>query len=180
MMASPSASTLTMGFRDSMRRIASTVTIITSSDHDRHHGMTVTAVTSVSMDPPSLLVCLNNRTRLHDIMGQARRFCVNVLHNEQAELSAAFSGALPPEERFEKGAWRKAEDGLGFLEDAQANIFCRKVAAIPYGTHTIFIGDVVEVRLGEAVEPLIYQNATYRAFSLSAAERGISSQASGS
>ena len=70
MVASPSASTLTMGFRDSMRRIASTVTIITATDHDRHHGMTVTAVTSVSMEPPSLLVCLNNRTRLHDIMGQ--------------------------------------------------------------------------------------------------------------
>ncbi len=176
MVASPAASTLTMRFRDSMRRIASTVTIITSSDHDRHHGMTVTAVTSVSMDPPSLLVCLNNRTRLHDIMGQARRFCVNVLHNEQAELSAAFSGALPPEERFERGAWRKAEDGLGFLEDAQANIFCRKVAAIPYGTHTIFIGEVVDVHLGEAVEPLIYQNATYRMFSLgpeqSAASKG--------
>jgi alkylation response protein AidB-like acyl-CoA dehydrogenase/flavin reductase (DIM6/NTAB) family NADH-FMN oxidoreductase RutF len=168
-----------MGFRDAMRRIASTVTIVTATDHDRHHGMTVTAVTSVSMEPPSLLVCLNNRTRLHDIMGQARRFCVNVLHDEQAEVSVAFSGALPPEERFDKGAWRNAEDGLGFLEDAQANIFCRKVAAIPYGTHTIFVGQVVEVRLGDAVEPLIYQNATYRGFSLVGGNQQLALPASG-
>jgi flavin reductase (DIM6/NTAB) family NADH-FMN oxidoreductase RutF len=157
---------LTKAFRDAMRRMASTVTIITATDYERHHGMTVTAVTSVSMDPPSILVCLNSRTRLHDIMGQARRFCVNVLHTEQAELSTAFSGALPAEERFEKGAWRKADDGLGFLEDAQANIFCQKMAAIPFGTHTIFIGQVVDVRLGEAVEPLIYQNASYRVSSV--------------
>ncbi len=95
-------------------------------------------------------------------MGQARRFCVNVLHTEQAELSTAFSGALPAEERFDKGAWQKTEDGLGFLLDAQANMFCQKMAAIPFGTHTIFIGQVLEVRLGEAVEPLIYQNASYR------------------
>jgi flavin reductase (DIM6/NTAB) family NADH-FMN oxidoreductase RutF len=156
------AADLTTAFRDAMRRMASTVTIITATDFGRHHGMTVTAITSVSLDPPSLLICLNNRTRLHDIMGQARRFCVNVLHTEQAELSVAFSGALPAEERFDKGAWQKTEDGLGFLTDAQANLFCQKMAAIPFGTHTIFIGQVVEVRLGDAAEPLIYQNASYR------------------
>jgi flavin reductase (DIM6/NTAB) family NADH-FMN oxidoreductase RutF len=156
------ASELASGFRQAMRRMASTVTIITATDHDRHHGMTVTAVSSVSMEPPSLLVCLNNRTRLHDIMGQARRFCVNVLHDEQAELSIAFSGSVPAEERFDKGVWEKTADGLGFLVDAQANIFCEKMAAIPIGTHTIFVGQVIEVRLGDAVEPLIYQNASYR------------------
>lgn len=165
-MAEPAiAANLTTAFRDAMRRMASTVTIITATDFGRHHGMTVTAVTSVSMDPPSLLVCLNNRTRLHDIMGQAKRFCVNVLHAEQAELSVAFSGAIPAEERFDKGVWQKTEDGLGFLTDAQANVFCQKMAAIPFGTHTIFIGQVLDVRQGDAVEPLIYQNASYRVFS---------------
>jgi flavin reductase (DIM6/NTAB) family NADH-FMN oxidoreductase RutF len=160
-----SGADLAIDFRNAMRRMASTVTIITASDSGRHHGMTATAVTSVSMDPPSLLVCLNNRSRLHDIIGTASRFCVNVLHTEQAELSVAFSGAVPAEERFEKGAWQRTEDGVGFLTDAQANLFCQKVAAIPFGTHTIFIGLVVDVRLGEAVEPLIYQNASYRVFS---------------
>lgn len=69
-MAEPTiAADLTTAFRDAMRRMASTVTIITATDFGRHHGMTVTALTSVSMNPPSLLACLNNRTHLHDIMG---------------------------------------------------------------------------------------------------------------
>lgn len=61
-------------FRAAMRRFASTVTIITAADHERRHGMTATAVTSLSMSPPSLLICLNQKTLLHDIMFRARRF----------------------------------------------------------------------------------------------------------
>ena len=115
---------LTSSFREAMRRVASTVTIITAADGEHHHGMTVTAVSPVSMEPPSLLVCLNNNTRLHGIMGQAPRFCVNILHADQADLSRAFSGAVPGEERFKTGAWKRGEGGLGYLLDAQANVFC--------------------------------------------------------
>ena len=81
-------------FRAAMRRIAATVTIVTAHDGERHHGMTATAVTSLSMAPPSLLVCINKKTFLHDIMLKADSFCVNVLHQDHAELSAVFSGAL--------------------------------------------------------------------------------------
>jgi flavin reductase (DIM6/NTAB) family NADH-FMN oxidoreductase RutF len=92
-----------LAYRAAMRRFASTVTIITAADHERHHGMTATAVTSLSMNPPSLLICLNQKTLLHDIMYRARRFCVNVLHRDQVALSAAFSGGAGSEERFEMG-----------------------------------------------------------------------------
>ena len=152
---------LATSYRDAMRRVASTVTIITATDLERHHGMTATAVTSVSMDPPSLLICVNTSTRLHDILVQGQRFCVNILNADQADLSRAFSGALTSDERFAKGLWRKTQDGLGYLADAQANIFCEKAAAISHGTHTIFIGNVAEVRLAEAIDPLIYLNAGY-------------------
>lgn len=158
--------TLPSSFRDAMRRVASTVTIVTAADGWHRHGMTVTAVSTVSMEPPSLLVCLNNNTRLHGIMGRATRFCVNILHADQADLSRAFSGAVAGEERFTSGAWKTSEDGLSYLLDAQANVFCEKVAAIPFGTHTIFIGTVAEVIVGDAIEPLVYQNASYRPASL--------------
>ncbi|MEO5737535.1 MAG: flavin reductase family protein [Variovorax sp.] len=148
-------------FRAAMRRFASTVTIITAADHERRHGMTATAVTSLSMSPPSLLICLNQKTLLHDIMFRARRFCVNVLHREQVELSAAFSGAVAPEERFALGTWSRTEDGIPYLTDAQANLFCRKAAAIPYGTHTILVGQVEHVGLRDAIAPLVYQDAAY-------------------
>ena len=144
------ANLTSVAFRAAMRRFAATVTIITASDHERHHGMTAAAVTSVSMDPPSLLICINQKTKLHDIMCRARRFCVNVLHRDQAALS--FSGAMPPEKRFELGRWLRCQDGLPYLADAQANLFCRKAAALPYGTRTAFVGLVEDVGL-RGLEP---------------------------
>ena len=152
---------LDTAFRAAMRRFASTVTIVTACDHERRHGMTATAVTSLSMTPPSLLICLNQRTLLHDIMVHARHFCVNVLHSDQAPLSAAFSGGQPAETRFDHGDWARTGQGIPYLRDAQATLFCRKDAALPYGTHTILIGQVEDVGLREAVAPLVYQNAAY-------------------
>src|ERR1700722_12794828 len=69
-------------FRAAMRRIASTVTIVTASDESRRHGMTMTAVSSLSMEPPSMIVCVNQSPFLHDILQSARGFCVNVLRHD--------------------------------------------------------------------------------------------------
>jgi flavin reductase (DIM6/NTAB) family NADH-FMN oxidoreductase RutF len=148
-------------FKQALRGVASTVTVITAHDGARHHGMTATAVTSLCMQPPALLVCLNRTTLLHDILTFGQLFCVNVLNESQAPVSAAFSGALPPGERFSRGDWSFDAVGLGFLADAQANIFCKKVAVTPFGTHTVFIGEVLEVRLTDLQAPLIYKNASY-------------------
>ena len=148
-------------FRGAMRRLASTVTIVTATDGNRRHGMTATAVTSLSMEPPSLLVCLNQRTLLHGIMQDAEMFCVNILRHEHASLSSAFAGAVDPAERFNHGGWRYGEDGLPFLADAQAVLVCRRTAAMAAGTHTIFVGEVVRAAHCEDVAALIYENAQY-------------------
>ena len=97
----------------------------------------------------------------NDIMLLARRFCVNVLRRDQVTLSSAFSGALPAEERFGLGQWMTSAEGVTYLADAQINIFCKKAAAVPYGTHTIFIGEAETVNVRDPIEPLIYQDATY-------------------
>ncbi|TKC88087.1 flavin reductase family protein [Trinickia terrae] len=144
-----------------MRRVASTVTIVTAADELRHHGMTMTAVSSLSMAPPSMIVCVNQSTLLHEVLLSARHFCVNVLRHDQSSISTAFSGAVSADERFNVGAWRRHADGPGYLDDAQANVFCRKVAAMPFGTHTIFVGTATEVLLNEDAEPLLYRNAAY-------------------
>jgi flavin reductase (DIM6/NTAB) family NADH-FMN oxidoreductase RutF len=153
---------LRASFKRAMRRFPAAVSVITSADQSRKHGMTATAVTSLSLDPPSLIACINRSTLLHDIMLMGRHFCVNVLRRDQAELSTAFSGAMAPEARFGLGFWlTSAADGMSYLADAQVNIFCRKVAAVPYGTHTIFIGEAEAVNIHDPIEPLIYQDATY-------------------
>jgi flavin reductase (DIM6/NTAB) family NADH-FMN oxidoreductase RutF len=152
---------LRASFRLAMRRFPAAVSVITSADQNRRHGMTATAVTSLSLDPPSLIVCVNRATLLHDIMQVGRHFCVNVLRRDQAELSSAFSGAIAPEARFAVGTWYTSTEGVSYLAEAQVNIFCRKVAAVPYGTHTIFIGEADAVNVHDPIEPLIYQDAQY-------------------
>ena len=148
-------------FRLAMRRFASTVTVITAADHERKHGMTATAVSSLSMDPPSILICVNQATLMNDVLHRARRFCVNVLHHHQSLISVAFSGGEPSHQRFNIGEWSQSPDGTPYLVHAQANLFCLKVAAIPFGTHTILIGQVEDVDLDASAVPLVYHDAGY-------------------
>ena len=148
-------------FRDAMRRLAATVTIISTGGPTRRHGITATAVTSLSMDPPSLLVCVNRSSSLHALLSKNDRFCVNLLRSEHAGLSDAFSGKLPSEERFRHGTWLEDQDGLPFLADAQASIFCRKQTAIEHGSHSIFIGLVESVLKTDDVCPLVYSDGKY-------------------
>lgn len=157
----PESLTVAQAFRQAMRGFASTVTVITGGSSARRHGMTATAVSSLAMDPPSLLVCLNRETLLSDIMIEARSFCVNVLQADQQEISSAFSGKVSAEERFSVGEWASNEAGLPFLKAAQASVFCRKTAAIPYGSHVILIGEVEDVRLNEGQGPLVYHAGQY-------------------
>lgn len=148
-------------FRHAMRRVASTVCVVTASDGARRHGMTVTAVTSVSMGPPTLLICINRTCTLHELLLSAKQFCVNVLGSGQKEIAAAFSGGMPPAERFADGNWIWREDGVGQLRQAQAVIVCRKEAMLPYVSHTVFLGTVEEVHLAETADPLIYCAGSY-------------------
>jgi flavin reductase (DIM6/NTAB) family NADH-FMN oxidoreductase RutF len=148
-------------FRQALRGVASTVSIITARHGDRHHGMTVTSVMSVSMSPPALAVCINRATLLHGIMSAGTDFCINFLREEQSDLSALFSNRLLAAERFRSGGWLLETGQPGRLQDAQASILCAKSAQVEHGTHTLFIGDVVDVQACPTPEPLIYHNATY-------------------
>ena len=152
---------LDQGFKDAMRRLAGTVTIVTVSSNGERHGTTATAVTSLSMAPPSLLVCFNRDSRLHGRLSAAETFCVNVLHTDNVEVSQLFASPVSSAERFAGGPWRAEGDAAPYLESAQASIQCAKDQQIDYGTHTIFIGRVLSVRNREDIAPLIYCNGGY-------------------
>lgn len=148
-------------FRATMRQYPATVTIVTANDGMRDHGMTVTAVTSVSMDPPSMMVCLNNRTLLHAMLQNQPFFAVNVLCHDHPDMSDAFSGKVDPEHRFKDGGWVRGEMGMMVLPGAHATVVCSRVAAVPFGTHSIFIGKVMDARVDGTSRPLLYQDASY-------------------
>lgn len=148
-------------FRKAMRRLASAVTVISTVHHDRRHGMTATAVTSVSNNPPSLLACINQSASLHEPLLASGRFCVNILHGSQSEIADAFGGARSGDHRFTAGNWTAHDNGMPYLTDAQASIFCSVDLVTRYGTHSIVIGKISEIIVGGHVAPLLYQDGRY-------------------
>jgi flavin reductase (DIM6/NTAB) family NADH-FMN oxidoreductase RutF len=148
-------------FRTAMRRFASTVSIITCNSEGCLFGMAATAVTSLSADPPALLVCVNKTAATHRALAQGRHFCVNVLCSRHIDVSRAFGGQFRGENRFEIGDWRLDENGLPYVHDAQANMFCAIERTMEYATHTIFIARVYSTHVLEKVDPLIFQDGMY-------------------
>jgi flavin reductase len=148
-------------FRAAMRRFATTVSILTCTSEGSCFGMSATAVTSLSTEPPALLVCVNTATATHRALSRGGTFCVNVLRSCHAELSKSFSGQSRGEERFRVGAWQKTQEGLPFLADAQANLFCQIERTMTYATHTVFVARVHCAIVNQDVDPLIYQDGVY-------------------
>lgn len=155
---------LAQAFKGAMRRLATTVTIAsTLGPEGRPMGMTATAVTSVSVDPPALLICVNRSASIHPCLTMGRRFCINLLAADHGDLSFAFGGRVAPGERFAQGQWRQGEEEVPYLADAQSNLFCTVDALFGYGTHSIVVGRVESVRLHGDVRPLIFGDGRFLA-----------------
>lgn len=147
-------------FRQSMRRLASTVCVLSCKRARARYGITVTSVTPLSFAPISILVCVNKSASISGPLKDERRFSINVLTASQMDVSQSFSGVVPPEERFNVGGWLE-QDGIPYLPNAQATLFCEMDQAISYATHDIIIGRVFDVQFDRIIAPLIYQNGTY-------------------
>ena len=148
------------GFRQAMRRVASTVNVISICTGGVPMGITATAVSSLSLDPPSLLICINRAAAVHARMGEASHFRVNVLHRDQQEIARIFADRDQHALRFGPG-WTNDCVLPPRLVDAQASILCRRIDHHQFGTHSIFIGVVEDAAVREDVHPLLYLNGQY-------------------
>lgn len=144
-----------------MRRLAASVAIVVARGDDAPIGMAATSITSLTVDPPAILVCVNRAASLHALLVPTAPLSVNLLSRRQQEVSAAFGGGVPRDQRFGIGAWHEGPNGLPELAEAQANLSCVIDAMLAYGTHSIVIARVLQARVGELVEPLIYQDGAY-------------------
>jgi flavin reductase (DIM6/NTAB) family NADH-FMN oxidoreductase RutF len=151
---------LTQGFRAAMRRVASTVNVITICLKGEPMGITATAMSSLAMDPPSLLVCINRFAAMHGSMEDVSHFCVNVLHRDQQDIARMFADRRQHGLRFASG-WEVDCERPPRLLDAQAAILCRRTDHHRFGTHSIFIGVVEDVAVRDSVDPLLYLNGEY-------------------
>jgi flavin reductase len=152
---------LPVAFRVAMRRLASTVAVITTLDKGVRVGMTASSVCSLTVDPAALLVCVNQSASIHTCLQVGVSFCVNLLASTQRNIAAVFAGGLAGQARFAHGSWTSDDHGAPRLEGAQANISCRLDHMLSYGTHSIVIGRVSDVRIAGAVDPLIFRDGRY-------------------
>jgi flavin reductase (DIM6/NTAB) family NADH-FMN oxidoreductase RutF len=151
---------LSGSFRQAMRRVASTVNVISICVDGAPMGITATAMAPVSMDPPSLLVCINRAAAVHGRIEDASHFGVNVLHRDQERIATMFADRSQHGLRFAEG-WENDCERPPRLIDAQATLLCRRTEHHRFGTHSIFIGVVEEVIARDEVDPLVYLDGRY-------------------
>lgn len=147
-------------FRATMGRFASGITVITARDADGADvGMTVSAFSSLSLDPPLVLVCIDRAASVGPTLETAESFGVNVLSQDQEAISRRF--AERDVDRFQGVAYTRGHSGVPLLDGALAQLECRVTERHPGGDHTILIGAVesAEVREGN---PLLYYRGGYR------------------
>jgi flavin reductase (DIM6/NTAB) family NADH-FMN oxidoreductase RutF len=154
--------------RAAMRQWATGVTIVTSAHNGLLAGLTVSSFTSVSLAPPTVLVCLNKESFGHKIVREAGVYAISMLAGPQVDLSNRFAGVDPAiTDRFAGVAYHTAETGSPLLEGALAWFDCKVVSMHETGTHTIFIAEVVyahsaEINSEGLPEPLVYHNRAYK------------------
>jgi flavin reductase (DIM6/NTAB) family NADH-FMN oxidoreductase RutF len=144
-------------FRDTMGCFATGVCIVSAKHGDQLHGMTVNSLTSVSLHPPLVLVCFNRNTRTERAVQAAGAFGVNVLREEQADLSNRF--ARPGEDHYE-GLELLYEDGVPLLPNCLAYLVCRTGNVYLEGDHSIVIGHVIRALPGKGA-PLLFVRGRY-------------------
>jgi flavin reductase (DIM6/NTAB) family NADH-FMN oxidoreductase RutF len=154
----------TDAFKAAMRRFATGVTIVTTKNGDVIHGFTVNAFASVTAEPPTVLVCVNRTARAHSMISESGSFCVNILALEQQTLAEKFQGG-EPQERFKDVVHRAGPSGSPILDDVLAYVDCKVEEEVSAGTHTIFIGKVLESGEREGV-PLGYYDRAYRDYAI--------------
>ena len=157
----PLAAIGTDEFKGAMRRLAGGVSIVTSSYDGSRFGLAVTAVCSVSLSPPSLLVCVNRASSSHEPIRLSGSFCVNVLHDGHEDIARRFGSSKLRDIRFDGGDWRTLVTGASALVGATVSFDCRVRESLFAHSHSIFIGEVVAVELGGGRTPLVYFDGAY-------------------
>lgn len=152
-------------FRHVMGHLAAGVTVVTTAHDGEPYGATVSSVTSLSVDPPTVICCLSKEANTGQAVALSRTFAVNILEEGQTDLAERFALGLPSGEKFVGVALADDPSGQPVLADALAYVVCRVREAIDGGTHFIFVSEVVkaETRPGR---PLAYYRGAFGYFAL--------------
>jgi flavin reductase len=156
-------------FRLALRGFGNTVTVISTADGGTRHAMVATATMSVSLEPPVLMIAVNQSASCHLPLVRRGAFCVNVLGAGNVALGEKIARAASLD-RFGVGNWAQCEDeelkDIPFLEESQSAVFCTVRERWERGTHSLIAGDVRSVIASPGTDPLLYCDGAYGHFSI--------------
>ncbi len=159
--------------KDAMRLVAGGVSVVTAGDGDERTGLTVTSAVSLSIDPPTMIICVNRNASALPVIAERRHFCVNVLSAEHEPVADRFAGrgGVKGVDRYDEADWRPQATGALALQGAIATIDCEVEEMIERHSHVIVIGAVraVATRPGE---PLVYSRGRYHRLAQKERRRG--------
>lgn len=147
-----------------MRHLASGVAVAATRGGDGvPHAMTVTSITSLTDQPPSLLVCLNRDSATYKSLASTDWFSINVLRQEQQNIADRCAFTPEEEDRFVVGEWQDyGENNIPYIPGALASFLCRVTRKVDYGTHCIVVGNITDVIADRGSDqPLIYCRGEY-------------------
>ena len=151
------------GYRKIIGNFATGVTVVTTDVDGMLHGMTANAVTSVSLDPLLILVCVDKGGVSPGQMAIAAHFAVSILSASQEAVSNTFASSAPPESGALRGvAFRRAASGAPVIEGALAWLDCEVAHTVDAGDHTVFLGRVVDGDVESDAAPLLFFRGAYR------------------
>lgn len=152
---------LQAGLKLVMRSFPQGVTVATTNAGGKPKGITVSSYTSVSLDPPLVLVSIAKTSALHDMFKSAGAFAVNFLADDQKSVSDRFAGRMDLADRFEGLKHRQGATGSPIIDGVRAIIECSMWAAYSGGDHSILVGEVVSAKQMNSKRPLVYYQQQY-------------------
>ena len=151
---------ITNKFRLGMRNFVYSVSVVSNYHQGKINAITVSSVTSVSLDPPSIVVSVNKKSSIHESLISDSRFCINTLTTGQQDIADICSDPKKGAERSKY--FELFDEDVPLLNGALLNIICRVDKIFQYHSHSLVVGIVQDVKSRESQESLIYQDGTYR------------------
>ena len=144
-----------------MRIYPQGVTVVTTRAPDGPKGITVSSFTSVSLDPPLVMISISTVSIFHDAFAKAARFAINFLADDQRSVSDRFAGRSGPQDKFESLGYRAGPNGSPIIDGARAFIECELWRIYEGGDHSIIVGEVVAAGTLNGKRPIVYYSQQY-------------------
>jgi flavin reductase (DIM6/NTAB) family NADH-FMN oxidoreductase RutF len=165
--------------RDAMRKMVSGVCVVTAGLGDDRTGMTVTSATSLSLDPPTMIVCVNRHASVWQAIQRYRHFCISILADDQSDIAERFAGrgGVGGAARYAGADWSELATGALALDGALAAIDCDFERDLEWHTHAVVIGCVKAFRVGDG-KALVYSDRQYGSYCVAPSDTRASSATS--